>query len=109
MLLRYYHTLKHLKLVQIAGRIRHRLYRPWLDLRAAPQRRLVRGHWHVQRWREPAMLGPDRFRFLNDEQRVSFQRLGMRKIWKSSGSITCIILMTLMQEKPKVGDYGMRP
>ena len=72
MLLRYYHTLKHLKLVQITGRIRHRLYRPRADLRAAPERRLVTGHWYVQRWREPAMLGPDQFRFLNDEQKLSF-------------------------------------
>lgn len=85
MLLRYYHTVKHLKLVQITGRIRHRLYRPKPDLRVAPQRRLVTGHWHVQRWRKPAMLDPYRFNFLNDERRLSFPQAwnaeDVNKLW----------------------------
>lgn len=72
MLLRYYHTLRYLKAVQIAGRIRHRLCRPKPDLRNAAPPRLVGGHWHVHRWRAPVMLGPAHFRFLNNERELAF-------------------------------------
>lgn len=72
MLLRYYHTLKYLKLVQITGRIRHWLSRPRPDLRPSPPRRFAAGHWHVLRWREPALLGPSTFRFLNHERELIF-------------------------------------
>jgi uncharacterized heparinase superfamily protein len=72
MLLRYYHTLKHLRLTQFTGRIRHRLHRPKLDLRDPAPLRHVLGPWHVHDWREPAMLGPTQFRFLNHKRQLAF-------------------------------------
>lgn len=72
MLLRYYHTLKHLRLTQVIGRVRHRLHRPRPDLSPPAHRRPVTGSWLVHRWRNPAMHGFTQFCFLNDERRLNF-------------------------------------
>lgn len=72
MLLRYYHTLKHLRLTQVIGRIRHRLHRPRPDLSPPPRLRPVTGAWLSHRCGKPAMQGPTHFRFLNEERRLEF-------------------------------------
>lgn len=72
MLLRYYYTLKHLRLTQIIGRIRHKLYRPKPDLRDPAPVRSVAALWNTNHTREPAMLGPWLFRFLNHERHLAF-------------------------------------
>jgi uncharacterized heparinase superfamily protein len=63
----YLHTLRYLKPVQIHGRLRFRLQRPRPDLRPAPALRRHNGPWTPVARRSASMLGPTRFRFLNEE------------------------------------------
>jgi uncharacterized heparinase superfamily protein len=70
--LRYFHTLRHLRAGQIVGRLRHRLYHPRPDLREPPARRALAGPWCTQALREPTMLGPAHFQFLNDARQLQF-------------------------------------
>jgi uncharacterized heparinase superfamily protein len=70
MLLRYWHTLRHLRPVQFYGRLWFRLYRPGPDLRPAPGLRAATGAWVAPTEPAVSMQGPDTFRFLNAEHRV---------------------------------------
>lgn len=85
MLLRYYHTLKYLRLTQVTGRIRHRLFRPKPDVRKAPPVRPVPGIWKRHPWREESMLGPSQFKFLNLERQLAFpgdwNAADLEKLW----------------------------
>jgi len=66
--IRYYHTLRHLRLRQILGRVWFKLHRPKPDLRPAPPPRAPRGiKWTRIPLRQPLMLSPTRFRLLNEE------------------------------------------
>ena len=67
--IRYYFTIKHLKPIQIIGRLRHRLFSPQPDLAAAPPLRGVSGVWVVPAKRRASMLGAGRCRFLNETHR----------------------------------------
>lgn len=82
--LRYWHTLRHLKPVQIYGRIWFRLHRPQADGRPAPPRRPAAGAW-VRCARAPSMTGADAFRFLNVERRIAgaqdWNRADWPKLW----------------------------
>lgn len=62
---RYYHTLRHLRLRQVYGRIWHRFYRPRADERSAPALRCLGGVWQQVCLRSSLMLSPTTFRFLN--------------------------------------------
>lgn len=62
--LRYFHTLRHLRPVQVYGRIWFRLRRPRIDTSAAPPLRARVGAPTAWAWREPSLLAPTRFRFL---------------------------------------------
>lgn len=64
--LRLWHTVRHLRPVQIYGRAWHRLHRPRIDLSPAPPPMPARGQWQGCA-RAASMLGPNRFRFLNAE------------------------------------------
>ncbi len=64
-LLRYFHTLRYLRPVQVYGRLWFRLYRPRPDLRPAPGLRSPTGLWQPGCRRLPSMLGAETFRFLN--------------------------------------------
>lgn len=65
-LARYWHTVRHLKPVQVYGRVGFRLRRPRPDLSTAPPRRALSGSW-VEPVRRPAsLIGENRFRFLNE-------------------------------------------
>jgi len=67
----YLHTIGYLKLRQLFGRAVFRLRRPRLDMRPAPPRREVLGDWYLHAWREPTLLGPDTFRFLNQTRSLT--------------------------------------
>jgi len=62
---RYWHTLRHLRSVQFYGRLWFRLYRPRPELQPPPMRRLASWAWAAPLLRPVSMLGPARFRFLN--------------------------------------------
>lgn len=62
---RYFHTLRHLRPVQITGRIWHLLNPVRPDLRAAPSLRLAAGQRATAVERPASMLAVDAFRFLN--------------------------------------------
>lgn len=68
---RYFHTIRHLRPVQVYGRLWHRLYRPRPDLRPAPTRRAGAGPWPGPPLREPSLVGADRLRLLGDERRIA--------------------------------------
>lgn len=72
MLLRYYHTLKYLRLTQILGRFQRKVYRPKPSLKASPPIRVVVVAWYAHHWRASSMLSEDRFRLLNDERELVF-------------------------------------
>ncbi len=57
--LRYWHTLRHLRVQQIVGRAQFRLARPMPDLRPAPGRRHAEpGRWVAPARRRPSLVGP---------------------------------------------------
>jgi uncharacterized heparinase superfamily protein len=80
----YYHTLRYLKPVQLYGRLWFRFHRPKPNLSASPPLRhpdqeLVA--WH----RKPiSMIGPDRFRFLNEDGELShgWDHASKSKLWR---------------------------
>ncbi len=63
--IRYFHTLRHLRPVQISGRLWHRLNPAKPDLRSAPALRLPSGQWVKSSERPASMLDGESFRFLN--------------------------------------------
>ncbi len=66
---RYYHTVRHLRPIQIAGRLRLALPKPRPDLRPPPPVRAVPGRYAVPIEGEPSLVGPDTFLLLNEERR----------------------------------------
>lgn len=60
-----FHTVRHLRPVQIYGRIFYRLRRPKPDLFIAPPVRKNVGNWIPPAKRAASLIGPGRFRFLN--------------------------------------------
>lgn len=85
MLLRYFHTLRHLYPSQVAWRIYRRLIQPKPDLCVAPPLRGTNSSWQMHRWRTPVMLKPERFRFLNKERHLHFpdawNDVGVNRLW----------------------------
>ena len=81
----YWHTLLHLKLVQIWGRVAFRLRIPKPDLRPAPGLSVANGNWQMPAARRPSMLSPSRFRFLNEEHelrvRGDWNATSLSKLW----------------------------
>lgn len=69
-ILRYWHTIRYLKPVQIYGRLWFRLHRPKPDLSQAPSLREKSGEWCRIEPRRPSMVGPWRFQFLNQEHEL---------------------------------------
>ena len=81
----YYRTLRYLKPQQIFGRIRFKLARPAVDLRPAPGLRARSPVWMAPASREPSMLGPTRFRFLNVERdldRCGWDDRTVDRLWR---------------------------
>ena len=65
-LLRYWHTLRHLRPVQIYRRAWFRLASPKPDLAPAPPKRAIAGPWVQPAARTASVTGPDSFIFLGD-------------------------------------------
>ena len=66
-ILTYYHTLRHLKAVQVYGRVLYRVAKPRPDLRPAPPLRLAPDHaWVRPAERGASLVGPEHFCFLNE-------------------------------------------
>ena len=85
--LRYWHTLRYLKPVQIYGRLWFRLRRPVPDLRPAPAVRPVSGVW-TRCVRLSSMSGATTFRFLSVTRELSaaadWNRPDRPKLWPES-------------------------
>jgi uncharacterized heparinase superfamily protein len=82
---RYFHTLRHLKPAQVWGRMVLGLPQPSPDLRAAPPVRQAAKDWQLPPGRRPSMVGPRRFRFLNEEGALppgsGWELPGRSKLW----------------------------
>lgn len=66
--MRYWHTLRYLKPVQLYGRVWFRLRRPAPDLRPASALRVPAGAWVPAARRHASLLAQWRFRFLNESR-----------------------------------------
>jgi uncharacterized heparinase superfamily protein len=64
-LLRYFHTLRYLKMQQILGRVWFRLARPRPDESSAPPVRLISGAFAPPARRQASLMDVETFRFLN--------------------------------------------
>jgi uncharacterized heparinase superfamily protein len=64
----YIHTLRHLKPVQVYGRVLHRLARPRVDLAPPPPLRPVEGSWTAPVQPAATLTASRRFRFLGVER-----------------------------------------
>ena len=83
--LRYWHTIRHLKPIQVYGRVWFRLSRPRVDPRPAPPIRPVSGTWVQSAERVASLLGPDRFRFLSDTRDLGahgWDDPGLDMLWR---------------------------
>jgi hypothetical protein len=69
----YWETVRHLRPVQVYGRLWFRAARPRPDLRPAPPLRAHEGNWVLPARRRQSQTGPDEFRFLNETRALSRQ------------------------------------
>lgn len=67
----YGQTVRHLRPVQIYGRLWFRMARPRPDMRAAPSRRFHAGQWVTPARRRQSQTGAEEFRFLNETRPLS--------------------------------------
>jgi uncharacterized heparinase superfamily protein len=67
MTLRLLRTVRHLRPVQVYGRVLHHLWRPRPDRAPAPPLRQLAGRWQAGATRPPTMTAPATFKFLNVE------------------------------------------
>ena len=70
-ILRYWHTLRHLKPVQIYGRLWFRLHTPKINFDEAPGLRAVGHAWIEPTAKHQTQFGEMTFRFLNQDQTLS--------------------------------------
>jgi uncharacterized heparinase superfamily protein len=67
----YFHTIRHLRPIQIAARVWQRVHRPRPDLRPAPRRRTPVAPYRPPPSAAQTLIAPDTFRFLNVERRCA--------------------------------------
>lgn len=81
----YFHTLRHLKLAQVVGRIHFRLRKIRPDLRPPPEVCCPSLGWQMPAARRPSMLSPTRFCFLNETRDIPapsyWQSAELQKLW----------------------------
>lgn len=65
-LARYWHTVRHLRKIQIYGRLWFKLARPKPDLNPAPSKRALTGEWVTPAARAASVTGPESFVFLGE-------------------------------------------
>ena len=84
-MLRLWNTVRHLKFVQVHGRLRFRLSRPRPDVRPAPGLRRVEGTWVPVAPRRASMVGPHTLRLLNIEHDLDacgWDDASIAKLWR---------------------------
>jgi uncharacterized heparinase superfamily protein len=81
----YYHTLRHLRPGQLAGRVRFALQRPKPDVSGAPRRRPIAAAFPLQALRPPSSLAQGGFRFLNETRALAgagdWNNPGADRLW----------------------------
>lgn len=81
----YWHTLRHLRPIQLYGRIAFRLARPQPDSRPPPPVRDLRGPWVAPARRRPSLVGPREFHFLNIDgslDEIGWDGPEREKLWR---------------------------
>lgn len=83
---RYWHTLKHLKAIQILARLKAVIHRPKLQsLSEVPALRIRLGRWTEPARRKPSMVSPDSFQFLGKSHTISckteWNDISTDKLW----------------------------
>lgn len=82
----YFHTVRHLRPIQIAARAWRRVHRPRADLRPAPARRKPSGPYQRPLERPPTLVAADTFRLLNVERRCAtaadWHPLDVAQLWR---------------------------
>jgi uncharacterized heparinase superfamily protein len=82
---RYFHTLRYLRPVQIYGRLWYKLYRPKPNLSPPAAVRPPSGTWLAPARKSPALIASQRFRFLNEEHDIlavaDWNHVGWAKLW----------------------------
>ena len=85
-LLTYWHTLRHLKPIQVYGRIWFCLVKPGVDLRPAPSLRSTsRQAWVKPAVRKASLVGLERFCFLNETHDLAdcgWDDPALEKLWR---------------------------
>lgn len=76
---RFFHTVRHLKTIQVLGLLRQHLPAPRPDTRPAPPLRPPSGPWAVPARRRPSLLGPAEICLLNETH-----TLDGRGIWNDT-------------------------
>lgn len=82
---RFVRTVSHLRAAQVVGRLRFRLQRPRPDPSPAPALRPETGEWVLPARRQPSLVGPARFRFLNVERALNdagWDNPGLDLLWR---------------------------
>ena len=83
--LRLLHTVRHLRPIQVTGRVAAKLRRLRPDHAPAPAVRPVAGAWALPAWRAPSMLSPCAFHFLNETRELSeatdWNRADWPRLW----------------------------
>lgn len=83
---RYWHTLRHLRPVQVYGRLQYRLYRPAIDAHQAPPvRNIGARHWVAPAEHEGSMQGPTLFHLVGRTADLSdhgWDDPAMDKLWR---------------------------
>ncbi|MEY5060918.1 MAG: hypothetical protein RIS45_839, partial [Planctomycetota bacterium] len=83
--LRFWHTVRHLKPVQVYGRARFRLSNPLPDLRPPPARRALEAVWSMPARREPSMKSATLLSFLDEERDLAvhgWDDPSLAKLWR---------------------------
>ncbi len=80
-----WHTVRHLRPVQVLGRVSRAAWRPRPDLRPPPPRRPLGGEWTCRALYEPRLLGPTTFLLNGREGRledVGWDGPPMDRLWR---------------------------
>ena len=81
----YFHTLRHLRPIQIYGRIAFHLRRPSPDLRPPPALRALKKSWVTPAARRASISAPETFFFLNQEgflPEIGWDGPQRNKLWR---------------------------
>lgn len=83
--LRLFHTVRHLRPIQIIGRLAAKVRFLRLDRGPAPSVRSIPGKWALPAWRAPSMVSPNEFLFLNQLRKLveptDWDRADWPRLW----------------------------